>query len=468
MRRSGLGRRSRFGVIGALALASIAPVLPASARASRTSMPTGIGKRPVWQAEVQQADYVHDLVSSPDGTKVFVVGGTNDAFLTVAYDSTQGRTLWSARFHQPPEGYDDALAVGVSPDGALLYVTGSAGVPGQSDFVTIAYDSSTGTQRWLARYNPYNESDVPVALAVSPDGRVVYVTGSSVAPLSGTDFATVAYDASTGDQVWDARFEGFSQSSTDTPADMALSKDGSRLYVVGSASAPNFNAQFAAVAYDANTGDQLWASRYEDPSKPYDVPAAVAASPDGTAVYVTGCMALYNSCEVSDYLTVSFDTATGAERWVSTYDDIVDGTDFPVGIGTSLDGSLVYVAGSSDQQAFPGYATIAYRSSDGTQAWISQYAPFNRRAYACCMAVSPNGTSVLVTGWTGGKYYGSEDFTTLAYDPSTGSQLWAGRFGTLPPAGDYPNAIGTTPDGGLVFVAGDVESAAWVTIAYRT
>ena len=51
---------------------------------------------------------------------------------------------------------------------------------------------------------------------------------------------------------------------------------------------------------------------------------------------------------------------------------------------------------------------------------------------------------MLVTGWTGGKYYGSEDFTTLAYDPSTGSQLWAGRFGTLPPAGDYPNAIGTT------------------------
>ena len=49
-----------------------------------------------------------------------------------------------------------------------------------------------------------------------------------------------------------------------------------------------------------------------------------------------------------------------------------------------------------------------------------------------------------------------------------------GRAGTIGRQHVRPGAVvidvGTnpTPDGGLVFVAGDVESAAWVTIAYRT
>jgi DNA-binding beta-propeller fold protein YncE len=43
-----------------------------------------------------------------------------------------------------------------------------------------------------------SKSDYAAAVAVSPDGNTVYVTGRSPGTDSGFDYATVAYDAATG------------------------------------------------------------------------------------------------------------------------------------------------------------------------------------------------------------------------------------------------------------------------------
>lgn len=43
---------------------------------------------------------------------------------------------------------------------------------------------------------------------MSPDGSEVFVTGYSIGNRTSYDYATLAYDASTGDQLWLRRYNG--------------------------------------------------------------------------------------------------------------------------------------------------------------------------------------------------------------------------------------------------------------------
>ena len=47
-----------------------------------------------------------------------------------------------------------ATAIGASPDSTKLYVTGLvSGSPGGVDYATLAYDAVTGAQLWAKQYN---------------------------------------------------------------------------------------------------------------------------------------------------------------------------------------------------------------------------------------------------------------------------------------------------------------------------
>ena len=76
----------------------------------------------------------------------------------------------------------------------------------------MAYDASTGTELWVTRYNgPGNGDDYAAyALGMSPDGSAVFVTGYSVGSGYGgaSDYATVAYEPGTGRRLWVARYDG--------------------------------------------------------------------------------------------------------------------------------------------------------------------------------------------------------------------------------------------------------------------
>jgi len=124
--------------------------------------------------------------------------------------ATHATRLWVQRYNGSASPDSRAADVGVSPDGSTVFVTGKSHGPGSGlDYATVAYDSSTGTELWVQRFaGPGNAYDVAVALGVSPDGSTVYVTGTSYRSSSGLDLVTLAYDASTGAERWVARYNG--------------------------------------------------------------------------------------------------------------------------------------------------------------------------------------------------------------------------------------------------------------------
>src|SRR5437667_324591 len=149
---------------------------------------------------------------------ILVVGGFADAPASGSV-AQGGAELWVSRYggrpqpHLGPSGgaslrVDVAQSAAVSPDGSQVFVTGySVGTTGTNDYATIAYDASTGAILWGRRYNgPGNSTDGATSVAVSPDGSKVFVTGASVGMPNTYNYATIAYDSSTGATLWVSRY----------------------------------------------------------------------------------------------------------------------------------------------------------------------------------------------------------------------------------------------------------------------
>jgi DNA-binding beta-propeller fold protein YncE len=120
-----------------------------------------------------------------------------------------------------------------------------------SCYATIAYDASTGAVRWVRRYDgPAGIGDLAESVAVNPDGSAVYVSGFSAGTITFFDYATLAYDASTGVVRWVSRYDG-PGNATDQPSSVATSPDGSSVYVTGESAGANFDYDYATIAYEA-------------------------------------------------------------------------------------------------------------------------------------------------------------------------------------------------------------------------
>ena len=91
-------------------------------------------------------------------------------------------------------GLSAASAMAVSPAGTTVFVTGqSYGRGGNGDYATVAYSAATGKQLWVSRYNgPANLGDHACCVAVSPAGAKVFATGDSYNLTPGADYVTVA------------------------------------------------------------------------------------------------------------------------------------------------------------------------------------------------------------------------------------------------------------------------------------
>lgn len=413
---------------------------------------------------------------SPDGGTVYVTGvrgaPSSLSYATAAYDAATGAQLWIATYTDPGNLNDVAASLAVSPSGGTVYVTGKSGGEsggvGSYDYATIAYNATTGAQLWIARYNgPGNGDDKASSVVVSPDGGTVFVTGESAQTTSAYDYATIAYDAATGAQLWVARFNGPSNRDDTATSAAAVSPDGKTVFMTGYAARATSGDDYATVAYDAATGAQLWVKYYNGPGNGDDLPFALAVNPAGGAVYVTGTSA--SSGEGPGYATVAYDAATGHRLWHVRYNGPATANDFATSVAVSPGGGRVFVTGGSvGTTSNVDYATIAYRASTGAELWVKRYnGPGNSDDRARSVVTSPGGGTVYVTGESTGTGSGY-DYATVAYKARTGASLWLARYNGTGNGTDAAQAAAVSPTTGTVFVTGSSAGTGTMEIDYAT
>ena len=413
----------------------------------------------------------NDVAVSPNGSRVFVTGLSyaritgNYDFATVAYDAATGSKLWSKRFNNPDGGYDNAVAVVVSPDGGKVYVAGESEAT-DARFAIVAYDASIGTKLWATRST--TGTDRTNAFAISPDGATLYTAGGFEGPSS-TDYTTAAFDAATGTRLWSKRYD---KGGEDQPEAIALTPDGSKLFVtgwsanLGDSTNPSTYYDYATLAYDTSTGARLWVMRYTGTGGvQIDKGYAVGVSEDGTALFVTGESTSSDGDE--DVATVSYAASDGAKRWAKRFDGAGHGRD--AAFDMSVSGSDVYLYGLTDAGALTGrdYGMWAYDGASGALSWAKRYNGTSNvnEDVANDIGVSPDGTSVFVTGQSAPSD-GFLDYTTVASDAATGSRLWVKRYNSTPNTPAYAHALDVSDAG--VFVTGQSPYFNYATVAYST
>lgn len=360
---------------------------------------------------------------------------------------------WTARYDGPYEGADDApRAMVLSPDGSTIFVTGEGtrGSDYLSDYATVAYDADTGARLWSARFGEAGYEEQAHDIAISPDGSTVFVTGENWSHDPFIAFTTVAYDAANGTERWVASYGGPLGGYAIARA-LAVDPDGTKVYVTGHG-VWRPDADIVTIAYDVADGGEVWRKRSTDAAT-QDQGEAIAVGPGGR-VYVTGVREVYGeAASNSDIVIHAFDGAMGDPLWSATYG--VGAAARPAAATLVPDGSMLVVAGEvGDADGNTDYVTAAFSALTGERHWASRYdGPARGIDRARDLAVASDGRTVFVTGYSEGAGTGF-DYATLAYSIADGGSLWLSRETDAGNGDDYAEAITASPDGSRVFVTG--------------
>jgi DNA-binding beta-propeller fold protein YncE len=440
--------RVLVGLLGTASLAGGWTAAPASAGAS-AGRPADIDR--AWVAQYggafKGADYASDVAISPDGSMLFVTGGgakeccTETQFATVAYNAYSGDRRWVATYEGPNYGYDTATAITVSPDGTRAYVTGvSQDADFRPGYATLAYDTATGQQLWEARED--NHTDIvsigPTSVAVSPDGTRVFVTGALPA-IQRSAWTTVAYDAATGQRLWTA----YQRADTGSAERVAVSPDGSRVFVAGFRSIGNALSDNLTLAYDAGTGQLLDSALYDGLHSSQDYVFDMALSPDGSRVFVTGE-------SLAQYVTIGYDASDLHELWTAHYGPGRI-TDAAYAVAVSPDGSQVSVTGYSDEGDGSDFTAVTYDAATGVPLWATR----SNAGISYDLVYSTAGDRVFATGTS--SVNGTGDYETIEYDAVTGAVVATRFFDGPLHKGDIAIAMVASPVEDRIFVTGTID-----------
>jgi hypothetical protein len=155
-------------------------------------------------------------------------------------------------------------------DGKRVFTAAtSQGNGGRWEVATLAYDASNGATLWTERLEPTGGAELN-AVSVVAGADAVFLTGYSLEGGEGSGF-TRAYDAVTGATLWHRTFPGWANHS-------AISDDGARVLVAGDAFLQDGRSEARLVSYDAITGEPMWQHAIIDPKGRFTMPWRVDAA----------------------------------------------------------------------------------------------------------------------------------------------------------------------------------------------
>lgn len=279
---------------------------------------------------------------SPDNKNVYVASLEDGAVSVFSRDPGTGRLTFVEMedVSAGVAGVDGTRAVAVSPDNKHVYVTGTDNASQVDAVAVFSRDTNTGSLALTeAHHNGTNGVeglDNITAVAVSPDNNSVYVTsdqGSGAVIFNrNPDSGGLSFvEAVPNEASGLGRLAGAQV--------LMVSPDSKNVYVTS-------RRGDIVVVFSRNpdTGALTHMETLKRTATDLDGAHAVTVSPDGQHVYVT-------ADNTDRLLTFARDSGTGALTHVTTLNDNTDGVDGlenAVSAAFSPDGRYIYVAGLDD------------------------------------------------------------------------------------------------------------------------
>ena len=227
-------------------------------------------------------------------------GGSSDIVL-VKYN-TAGNIV----FRQTAGGSGEDKAWGIAvDDDSFIYITGyTTNSERNTDCFTAKYNVF-GEMLWSRTFNGNgNAEDKAWGIAVDDD-NAVYITGNAADIQNNSNFIVIKY-SSTGSTIWEAEYDG-SGSGNDKANVIGLiytNDSVTSVVAAGESWGTEGNYDFAAVRFDAATGQQISANRYSMSTNTDDAVLDMAVSVINGKIFLTGYSELIiESMNIQSYIT---------------------------------------------------------------------------------------------------------------------------------------------------------------------
>ena len=323
------------------------------------------------------------LAVAPDSARVYMGARSLNDWHVEAFDAVDGASLW-AHAPAPTEYTAGIPAALLSePSGSRVYGAGMLAVTtSKEDFGAIAYDAQTGAVQWASHIDLGSNQEEARAAVLAPSGGVLFLAGETRDANTQEDLGLVALSTANGGLLWSARWDRFGgvggQFGRESLADLALDSNGQRLFAVGS-SFDFFGTatqDAVVVAFDATTGAELWSAIYNGGQGGSEFALAVAAHPTRNEVYVAGYEGLATTpggANAANLNVRAYDALNGSLLWSTSLPS--SGFDQASDLAVDPSGQLVYVCG--ERQFAPGAASdgvaLALDSASGTLRWSARF-----------------------------------------------------------------------------------------------
>jgi DNA-binding beta-propeller fold protein YncE len=375
--------------------------------------------------------------------------------------------LWTRLFH-PDHSDDVGSGLALSQKGSRNYSV--VLTPAQTQDVVAR--SRTGARLWVRHLRSTGVG--PQEVVADPKSDRIYVGGyfdraGDRGPHHG--LLVTAFVGSTGRLVWRGRIAGHWDGEYRlSNAAIGVAPNGRRVFVTGSLQRrlPTGSRMLVGMAgaFRASDGRRLWHVPYRADDYGETQTVAIATGPHR----VFAASRRVDGTGDADWLTIGFDASSGRRLW---FDRIRGGTNAdgggiaaPYAAATNPATGTLYVTGFEDFPNLTPFTTVAFDPDTGRQLWTGTD---NVEGIARAIAVSRGGGRVYVAGLR--VVQSNHRFGVVAYKASTGRRKWTHTYMGNGPNGDAGLAVGVSPDGTRVYASGVSADAkpldALATLALR-
>jgi sugar lactone lactonase YvrE len=331
----------------------------------------------------------------------------------------------------------------VEVGGATKVTLGDAAAAGS---YTQGYDLSVAAYDSVS-FSVAAQETLPQGMDFKPDGTIMYIIGSDTDRVKQYTLST-AWDLTTASYA----SKDFSVSGQSTvPQGMAISTDGTKLYVVGD-TGDRIIQYTLSTAWDISTASY---TQRVDVSAQSPVPTDVHFKPDGTKMYIVES----NGDQVEEYdLSTAWDISTITHNQslsISSEDTS------PIALTFNSDGTKMFMMGLAGDDVNEYTLSTAWDIS--TAVFVTNFSVTTQENSPRGLAFKSDGTKMYVVGATNDRVYQYSTGSTV----TTGSfDLSTGNYFTDTPSADVEYTFSNAGDVQTVQV--EVTGASTYTVTWPT
>jgi len=366
------------------------------------------------------ADEAKVVVYGADGN-IYAAGYSNMGNaedFTVISLTPSGIERWVYWYNGIGDSTDIAYSIVYGLDGNI-YAAGKSYSDSTSDDFTVISLTSSGTERWVYRYNGEgNGNDVGNSIVYGQDGNI-YIAGSNYSDTILCHFTVLSLDTS-GIERWVYWYNDSLWYSGSGAANSLIYGTDGNIYAAGHINNWVTLDDFAVVSLDTAGVVRWMVLRDGNTITPPDIATSVVYGLDEN-IYAAGFV---GTSTLSDYVVMSIDTA-GAWRWGFNYNGSANSYDRALSMTYGADNNIYttgYITGSGSSNDF----TVISLTNGGDTNWIYIYnGPGNNNDVGNSVAYGSD-ENIYAAGWSSGNGAG-DDFTVISLD-TTGSERWVYRY----------------------------------------